>query len=328
MSPSLHSRICVNCRSTQLSRVRPYRTQSREGRALFGGSWLEECGACGLVQITPMPTAERLDQYYRDDYRKLGMYGADVADTSRFPRDNLYYFNRGRAVAELVAPHFAADQPLRVLDVGAGYGHILHAVGTRFPKSRLHAIEYSELAVRHLRGIGIVVDSEPAETVLGRDAELWDLVVLSHVLEHLREPAKTLEMIRSRLAPGGLLYVEVPNITPEGLRTYPDHMWAPRYDEPHTLFFSQDVVLRVMEHAGFAKVFCDTAGPRYRYVSGLRFRMPPLRSTLAGLLPRAIFDFLRRQQVTKGVRVQEREPTFFEFGGDRIWIRSLMKVAG
>jgi SAM-dependent methyltransferase len=225
---------CLSCANVQLARVRRYRTKSRAGLALFGDSWLEECRACGLVQVTPVPTAERLDQYYRDDYRKLGAYGADVADTSRFPRDNLFYFNRGRAVAELVAPHFASDQSLRILDIGAGFGHILHMLGTAFPKATLHAIEYSELCVRHLRGIGISVDSESVETVLDRAGEPWDLIILSHVLEHLREPAETLESIRSRLAPGGLLYVEVPNITRNGLRSYPDHFWAPRYDEPHS----------------------------------------------------------------------------------------------
>jgi 2-polyprenyl-3-methyl-5-hydroxy-6-metoxy-1,4-benzoquinol methylase len=317
---------CLSCGNPQLSRVRPYRSKSREGRALFGGSWLEECAVCGLVQIVPVPPAASLDRYYRDDYRKLGAYGADVADTSKFPRDNLFYFNRGRAVAELVAPHFAADQSLRILDIGAGFGHILHALGTAFPKATLHAIEYSALCVRHLRGIGITVDSESVETVLERAGEPWDLIILSHVLEHLREPAETLEAIRSRLAPGGLLYVEVPNITREGLRTYPDHFWAPRYDEPHTMFFTQDVVTRVLERAGFASVFCNTAGPHYQYVSALRYRLPPLRSTLARLLPKPVFDFLRRQQTTKGVRVQEHEPSFFQFGGDRIWIRTLVKV--
>jgi 2-polyprenyl-3-methyl-5-hydroxy-6-metoxy-1,4-benzoquinol methylase len=318
---------CLSCGNTRLSRVRPYRTRSREGSGLFGGSWLVECAVCGLIQIDPIPTATRLDQYYRDDYRKLGAYGADVADTSRFPRDNLFYFNRGEAVAQLVAPHFAADRPLRILDIGAGFGHILHALGTAFPKATLHAIEYSELCVRHLRAIGITVDSESVETVLERGGEPLDLIVLSHVLEHLREPADTLQLIRSRLAPGGMLYVEVPNITREGLRTYPDHFWAPRYDEPHTMFFSQDVVMRVLERAGFAKIFCSTAGPHYQYVSALRYRLPPLRSTVARLLPKTVFDFLRRQRSTKGVRVQEREPSFFQFGGDRIWIRTLVNVA-
>jgi SAM-dependent methyltransferase len=162
--------------------------------------------------------------------------------------------------------------------------------------------------------------------VLERGGEPWDLIVLSHVLEHLREPADTLERIRSRLVPSGMLYVEVPNITREGLRTYPDHFWAPRYDEPHTMFFSQEILERVLERAGFAKVFCSTAGPHNEYVSALRYRLPPFRSTVARLLPRTVFDFLRRQQSTKGVRVQEREPSFFQFGGDRIWIRTLVSV--
>lgn len=41
--------------------------------------------------------------------------------------------------------------------------------------------------------------------------ESVDLVILSHVLEHVREPARVLAEAWSTVAPGGLLYLEVPN---------------------------------------------------------------------------------------------------------------------
>ena len=38
-----------------------------------------------------------------------------------------------------------------------------------------------------------------------------DVVILHHVLEHLPEPRQTLALIRSKLAPDGRLFIEVPN---------------------------------------------------------------------------------------------------------------------
>lgn len=294
---------------------------------MFGAPWLMECAACGLVQAVPPPSPEALDRYYREDYRKGGLHGADVADPAAFPRDNLFYFNRGRSIAERVAPHVTAARP-RMLDIGAGWGHLLHALGERFPGAERHAVEYSQVCVEHLRTIGVDVDSRPVEEVLPAVRARFDLITMSHVLEHLLRPVHGLGLIRAALAPGGVLYIEVPHIGREALRRYADHRWAPRFDEPHITFFSPPALRRLLGAAGFTELFCDTAGPAYRYVSGLRFRLPPLRATLAGLLPKTVFDYLRGQSATSGLRVQEREPEFYEYGGDRIWIRSVWRPGG
>ncbi|MBI1790767.1 MAG: hypothetical protein HYR60_24830, partial [Acidobacteria bacterium] len=133
---------CLGCGQQGLRRVRPYRTDSRHGRNVLGGSWLYECSGCGLVQAAPRPDARELNDYYSVDYRRAGYYGSDVADPTAFPKDNLFYYNRGQSIADLVAPRVRAESP-RILDIGAGFGHILYALGERFPKSRRTAIEFS-----------------------------------------------------------------------------------------------------------------------------------------------------------------------------------------
>jgi len=316
--------VCLGCAGTGGSAVRRYRTNTPHGRELFGRPELYECSACGMVQVEPGPSADALDAYYRADYRKHKLYGSDVADTSRFPLDNLFYYNRGRSIAELVAPHVTVAAP-RVLDIGAGYGHILHAFGERYPEAERLAIEYSDACVRHLEGIGVTVENRAVEEVLPALEGRFDVVVLSHVLEHLREPRAVLELIRRSLVPGGVFYVEVPNIPRESLRRFPDNPWAPRWDEPHITFFDVDALKRLMGAAGFEERFCDTGGPYYRYIPGWRFRLPPGKATLLNLLPRPVFHFLRGQTFTSGMRVQTREPSFYEYGGFRIWIRSVWR---
>ena len=315
---------CIGCGNGVSEPVRAYRTNTQSGAETFGRPVLHECKKCSLVQVWPPPAPEALERYYVEDYRRSGLYGADVACPARFPKDNLFYFNRGNSIAELVSAHVQGDAP-RVLDIGAGYGHILHAIGQRFSKAQLQAIEFSAPCVAHLESIGIEVHSQPAERILPKMEGQFDLLIMSHALEHILRPKELLELVEQSLAPGGVLYVEVPNIPRETLTKYPDHPWAPRYDEPHITFFSARTLRSLGSSSGFIELFCDSAGPEYRSISAIRYSMPPAKSSLLNLLPRSIFDFLRRQQFTKGARVQEREETFYKYGGFRIWLRSIWR---
>ena len=215
-----------------------------------------------------------------------------------------------------------AHRPREILDVGAGFGHVLHAFGQRFPEARRLAIEFSDVCVRHLRDIGAEAVAEPMEQVLPRLDRQFDVIILSHVFEHLLQPGKALQNLAGRLAPGGLLYIEVPNIPRDALTRYLDHQWAPRYDEPHITFFDQESLRDMLERYGLQVVRCDTAGPLYREVSRLRFSLPPFRQTVLRLIPKPAFQLLRASIATKAVRVQEREEEFFEYGGRRLWVRS------
>jgi len=313
---------CLACGHTQLTRQRRYRTKTRHGRALFDDTWLCDCQQCHLVQAVPAPSLDALEAYYAEDYRLGCCAGSDVADLRTFPKDNLYYYNRGRAAAALVQAHLR-HAPQTILDIGAGYGHILDALGRTYPKARRMAIEFSDPCVAHLRALGVEVHRDPADVVLPRLEERFDVVVLSHVLEHLLDPPAMLRLIRDRLAPDGVFYVEVPHIPVDALQRHPDHVWAPRFDEPHLTFFSVETLRGALTTAGLHVVDCDTAGPPYRFISAWRYRLPTMRWFLQSLLPAPLFRFLRRQRVTQPLRVREQEEEFQARGGDRIWIRAL-----
>jgi len=316
---------CLTCNSKPLRTIRPYRTRFPEGRAIFGGSTLNECDSCGLVQVVPRPSQEVLDDYYRSDFRRHGYGGSDVADLRRFPRDNLFYYNRGHSTADLIARHLAAGSDFEVADVGAGYGHILQAMGERLSCSQRVAIETSAECVTFLEAGGLEVHAAPAEQVLDAMANRFDVVTMTHVLEHLLDPRAVLGQIRASLNDAGLLCVEVPNIPYETLLRHPDHAWAPRCDEPHITFFSRNTLTDLLERCGFEVLFADTAGPKYRLISALRFRLPKPKETLVRMLPRSFFDFLRGLSATAAVRVAEREECFFDYGGFRIWLRCIAR---
>ena len=304
---------CLACGYSDLQRMRHYRTNTRYGRAVFGNAWLYECSQCGLVQADPRPASQVLADYYAMDYRSGGCYGSDVANANQFPKDNLFYYNRGQSIAELVSPHVHLEKP-RILDVGAGYGHILYALGQRYPHSTRLAIEFSEVCVQHLTSLGVQVLTQPMEKSLSRMEQQFDLIVLSHVFEHLLDPRGALQLFYKSLVPGGVLYIKVPNIPADALLRYPDHVWAPRYDEPHITFFSVSTLCHMLESAGFALQFCNTAGAEYTYISWLQFRLPHWRWFLQGLASVSCVPLAAEERFTQPIRVPERVPSFYSMG--------------
>jgi 2-polyprenyl-3-methyl-5-hydroxy-6-metoxy-1,4-benzoquinol methylase len=117
-----------------------------------------------------------------------------------------------RAVAEL-ALRFGAPRA-KALDLGCGLGQVSALLAARAPEWALHAADaYAQcldttaarvpLAGRHL-----LSEHEFELSALPRD---FDVVVLSHVLEHMLDPVGALRAVLGLLRPGGHLVLAVPN---------------------------------------------------------------------------------------------------------------------
>jgi len=318
---------CVGCRDASgFEDLRPYRPDSGRVQSLFGHLMLVRCKGCGLVQTRPIPTSAELAAYYAGVFREGGRHGAEVATLAEFPRDNLFYYHRGQSIADLLAPYITErglSASPRVLDLGAGFGHLLHAFAERFPTANRTALEISEACFSHLGSLGIQVIQEPTESWLARREGEFDVILLSHVLEHLIYPTDVLSALRERLSPHGLLYVEVPHIPADSLLRFLDHDWSPRYDEPHLTFFSEPTLKAILSRADLEVLFCQPAGPAYRELPRWQFNLPQIRPFLVRAIPPSLKRALRRTVATQTVQPFGRSEPFFEYRPDGIWIRSI-----
>jgi hypothetical protein len=317
-------RTCLCCGGRALVRVRPYRSESPAGKRLFRGAVIDHCEGCGLCQLDPVPDDDALEAYYAEDYRAGRRYGSDASNPATFPHDNAFFYHRGRSVTALLREHLR-EPPRTILDIGAGYGHVLHALREAFPEAKCFAHEYSRPCIEHLTNVGMQVVTGPLADALATLPEL-DLVVSTHVVEHLRDPVATLALARTRMSRGATLFVEVPHMGLGLLKGYPDSPWAPRHDEPHVTFFDVDSLSRVLEAAGFTPLLVRTAGPLYTPVSALRYRLPPLLPTLRRVVPRSIMGRLRRTG-SRHATLEHLAPLFDAYDGNRIWVRSVSRVA-
>lgn len=102
---------------------------------------------------------------------------------------------------------------VRVLDVGCGNGSHL-ALPLAQEGFQVTGIDTDKHSIEHARSLA--KDLRSAEFLVGQAeqlsaTELFDVVILSEVLEHLKEPQALLSASVSQMAEAGLLIVTVPN---------------------------------------------------------------------------------------------------------------------
>jgi len=119
--------------------------------------------------------------------------------------DNVGRTARIRAFAEV---HFGARQQIRLLDVGAGLGVFPYAV--KQAGWQCTGIDPDPRAVAHLRD-EIGVNAVCADFMRFEGVGQFDIVTFNKVLEHVEDPVAMLRRAKRFVAPGGFVYVELPD---------------------------------------------------------------------------------------------------------------------
>jgi SAM-dependent methyltransferase len=129
-----------------------------------------------------------------------------------------------------------------VLEVGPGLGYFAAAFLNNYASTNAtvdyYVVESDASLHSYLCDMGVkLISAEDADKVVGG----FDLVVVSHVLEHTLRPVEALRQMTRFLKPGGTLFVEVP---------CRDHEYKAKH-EPHVVFFSKIALERVGTEADF-----------------------------------------------------------------------------
>jgi SAM-dependent methyltransferase len=161
------------------------------------------CGGCGSLYQTPRPSLAAYEAFYVDS--ESSRYWAEeffprVAEARR----ERIFRNRVERLRALCRER--GLRPKTVVDVGAGFGIFLDEWRTAEPGSRCIAVEPSSLLAEECRRKGFEVIQSIVEHADALGAE-GDAVVCFEVLEHAHDPCRFLEVLRSKVRPGGYLFV-------------------------------------------------------------------------------------------------------------------------
>ena len=167
---------------------------------------LVECQACKSWIYLPRPTAEEQagvhdnEQYFEHPYfqhRRHAQAGND--------RRCRQLFNRLRAAID---PSSLRGE--RLLDVGCDTGALLLSAARQFGIVPV-GVDVSSRAIHQIKAQGIeayVTDLEHAPRQLSE----FSVITAIDLLEHVVDPRAFLQQLFSRLRPGGVTYLETPNI--------------------------------------------------------------------------------------------------------------------
>jgi len=148
----------------------------------------------------------------------------------------------------------------RVLDIGTADGSVARSLADR--DCRIWGIEIDANAAHDAQrwcDRVILADVEQLDWHATMGGQLFDVVLMLDVLEHLRDPLQTLRRAISFLAPGGRVIVSIPNVAHAAVRL---QLLDGRFertdigllDRTHVQFFDRRSVDRLLDDAGLVTV--------------------------------------------------------------------------
>jgi SAM-dependent methyltransferase len=167
------------------------------------------CAGCGVVTNRPIPSDEELATFYREKYRKE-YKGLTI------PRLRQVWRNFRRE-----EDHFAFNWEIyrnrkNCLDLGSGSGEFMFLLKSLGIKCL--GVEPDEDYSAYCRErLGLDVRTQTLEETGFPDGS-FDFIRLSHVLEHMPDPVRSLKTLQRWLSEDGTLYLETPNIEAEAGR--------------------------------------------------------------------------------------------------------------
>ena len=237
------------------------------------------CNNCQTIFYTPRPTPQELANFYnsseyRHCYENSTMTGLDFAKAR---------YQELIKIINSYHPSVLSIKNKKLLDVGCGVGDLLtiaskdnwDVTGTEIsPEATMEANR--KLDNKVLTGDLLSLD-------LPNNS--YDLITIYHVIEHLISPTSILEKIYQLLKPGGVAFVETPNIASLGARIKKEK-WSNIKPPEHITYFKPNSLKYVLSTVGFEQynVFTNAPhivestenwNPALKFVANLVYKMVP-----------------------------------------------------
>lgn len=215
-------------------------TQLRHGP---GTVWY--CASCELGMLG-QPPSDNLKAYYDDIYRRR--HGPVLNQPSSYREIFDAYVPHQAPRIELLRPWLTPTA--RVLEVGCSTGQFLYHVKPLVRE--VVGVDYDSGAARFAAEICQCTTFGCGLEEANLAPASFDVVCAIHTLEHARDPVEFARMLGRHLKPGGVVYVEVPNLRDPLLSVYPCAAFRSFYfQEAHLFYFSPASLTAAMIRAGF-----------------------------------------------------------------------------
>ncbi len=220
------------------------------------GYRIETCPACGLTQLNPLPSGEVLEALYGDAYydEQDGTVGYDeyAAQEDEYRATFAEELDRVRPFV----PNGA------VLDVGCGYGFFLGAALDAGYDA--YGVDVARTAIETARRTyPDRVFHGAVEDVPELEGRRFDVIFVSHLIEHICDPVPFVQNLAARLTDIGVLVLVTPNIK-SLLARCSGRRWVSLKLPEHVCFYSPKTITELLRRAGLRTLAVQGACQHYR----------------------------------------------------------------
>jgi 2-polyprenyl-3-methyl-5-hydroxy-6-metoxy-1,4-benzoquinol methylase len=207
------------------------------------GFYYVRCAACGLVQMNPQPLEEEtLKRYGERSGEEYLSY--ELANEGSFL--NLELLALKDAGFDEIEKKKSA-RGARLLDLGCAIGSLLALLRERGWETT--GVEISGPEANYCRRERCLdVRSLPLKEN-NFCADHFDVVLASHLIEHLNDPAALIREVHRILKPGGRFFVTTPNISGFQARLFRGRWRSAIFD--HLYLFSKKTLSKLLKENGF-----------------------------------------------------------------------------
>ena len=253
-------RICSNKLDVKLYSLKEMFLCTKEIYEFF------QCENCRCIQIAEFP--EDFSAFYPENYYSFKSNESEIVETENWrikikrslirKRDEAQLYGHGilgkilnlfkpleeRKLASLVGLGLKPNS--RILDVGCGSGEFL-----------MHLFD---LGMKDLTGIDPFLDKDILKSngpkiykrtleEISADGSLFDLVMLHHVFEHVKDPLNVLKHCKKLLEEQGFLLIRIPIADCYAWREYSVN-WVQLDSPRHTFIYSMEAIRMLSSEAG------------------------------------------------------------------------------
>lgn len=204
------------------------------------------CKNCGIMRTSPRLSRESLIRFYADDYRPIYV-GSKKANSAFFNNQ----INHGKFIFRYLQNDCDLNKDTVVFDIGCGAGGTL--VPFKDYGCKTFGCDYGINYLEYGRSNGLTLEN-------GNYIELEkhgkaNIIILSHVLEHLENPLEDLKKIHEFLcADDCLVYIELPGIF-HIHRSYMELLFF--FQNAHLFHFTLKTLNWIMQKSGYSPVKGD-----------------------------------------------------------------------
>ncbi len=244
------------------------------------GKWnMYKCSKCSIAYLDPRPTPGSIGRAYTSYYthskndefpfnQKKSILQTIIRGLKNGYINHHYQIKKnpeirvGRWLIPLIPPirsvadcsfrhiTISGSTRRRLLDIGCGNGsYLLLAQEAGWD---VEGLDFDPEAVKICLAAGLNVRVGGIE-ILQDKKNFYDAITLSHVIEHVHEPAKLLNQILALLKPGGMLWLATPNIDSLLSRRYGSD-WRGLEPPRHLVLFNRESLYFLLHQTGFSEV--------------------------------------------------------------------------